>query len=185
MAKRKRKHEKPEAGTQETSQREEILGPAKLHDGHVERTTESGRKAWRNVAEHPLTYIFERGQLVKGSARYSADDRYHAGTLYRALCETIARSGRDCLDIELISRPTGFQISEAKANAMHILARIDRGLKPADRMMLRRVCADGWWPSEAVRDACGHNFYHFANVPRFVEALDNLIDAMRMARQVQ
>ena len=175
MAKRNRK--------QDTREAEEIVRPAKLHDGHVARTTESGRKAWRNVGEHPLTYIFEKGQLARGSARYSADDRYAAGNLYRALCETVARSGRDCLDLELVSRPTGFQISEAKANAMHILARIDARLKPMDRVIVRRVCGDGWPPHEAVPHACGHNFYRFTTIPRFVEALDELIEAMRAARR--
>jgi hypothetical protein len=175
MAKRK--------GKQDTREAEEIVRPAKLHDGHVARTTESGRKAWRNVGEHPLTYIFEKGQLARGSARYSADDRYAAGNLYRALCETVARSGRDCLDLELVSRPTGFQISEAKANAMQILARVDRRLKPLDRKIVRQVCGDGRWPSEVVRGACGHNFYQKVALPRFIEALDELIDAMRAARR--
>jgi hypothetical protein len=179
MAKRKGREDAPK------EEAEEILGPAKPHEGHVERTLETGRKGWRNIAEHPLTYIFAKGHLVKGNARYSADDRYKAGNLYRALCETVARSGRDCLDIELISRPTGFQISEAKANAMHILSRIDAGLKPTDRTIVRHVCGDGRWPSEAVRDACGHNFYKKVALPRFIEALDNLIEAMRAARSVQ
>jgi hypothetical protein len=175
MAKRTRKQDAP--GT------EEILGPAKLHEGHVNRTTESGRRAWRNIAEHPLTYIYEKGQLVRGSPRYTADDRYAAGNLYRILCETLARSGRDCLDTEFISRPAGFQISEARANAMQILARVDAGLKTADRKMIRNVCGDGRWPSEAVRDACGHDFYQKVVLPRFIEALDALIDAMRAARR--
>ena len=163
----------------------EILGPAKPHEGHVERDLPGGRKAWRNIAEHPLTFAFAKGQLERGNPRYSADDRFRAGTLYRALCETLARSGRDCLDLELVSRPTGFQISEAKANAMHILARVDGGLKEVDRKIVRRVCGDGWRPHVAVRDACGHSDYDKASLLRFVEALDELVDAMRAARRLE
>ncbi len=183
MAKRKAKKPPENIAPNEAGDVEEIVGPAKLHEGHVQRPLESGRKGWRNIAEHPLTYIYEKGQLERGSPRYSADDRFKAGDLYRTFCETLGRSGRDCLDLELISRPTGFQISETKANAMTILARIDARLQRTDQVMLRRVCGDGCWPSEAVREACGHDFYHFATVPRFVEALDNLIEAMRTARQ--
>jgi hypothetical protein len=174
MAKR-RKQDAPEA--------EEIVGPAKQHEGHVQHVLAGGQRGWKNIAEHPLTYAFEKGQLTRGSTRYSADDRYRAGTLYRALCETLARSGRDCLDLELISRPTGFQISDAKANAMHILARIDSQLKSSDRKIVRRVCADGLWPNAAVREACGHDLYEKTAVPRFVEALDELIEAMQAARR--
>ena len=175
MAKRNRK--------KETEDAEEILGPAKPHEGHVQHVLAGGRRGWKNIAEHPLTYAFQKGHLARGNPRYSEGDRLQAGTLYRALCETLSRSGRDCLDLELISRPTGFQISDAKAHAMHILARIDRGLKPCDRTIVRRVCGDGWWPNAAVRDACGHRFYEKVAVPRFVEALDELIEASRAARR--
>ena len=162
---------------------EEIVGPARFHGGHVPHVLVGGRQGWRNIAEHPLTYAYEKGQLERGTPRYSAEDRLKAAELYRAYCETLVRSGRDCLDLELISRPTGFQISDAKANAMHILARIDRTLRLADRIILRRVCGDGWWPNAAVRDGCGHGHYEKDATPRFVEALDALIDAVRAARR--
>ncbi len=183
MAKRKAKKPPENIAPNEAGDAEEIVGPAKLHEGHVERALPSGRKAWRNIAEHPLTFAFAKGQLERGNPRYSADDRFKAGDLYRKLCETLGRSGRDCLDLELISRPTGFQISETKANAMHILARIDARLKPIDRIIVRRVCGEGWRPHVAVRDACRHSDYDKASLLRFVEALDALIEAMRAARR--
>ena len=166
-----------------THESEDVVGPAKPHDGYVARALPTGKKGWRNIAEHPLTWAFEKGQLERGSARYSADDRYRAGTLYRTLCETLARSGRNCLDLELVSRPTGFQISDAKASAMHVLARIDAGLGTVDRRIVRQVCGDGRWPSQAIPDACGHDHYKRVAQPRFIEALDALIDAMRAARR--
>jgi hypothetical protein len=41
------------------------------------------------------------------------------------------------------------------------------------------VCGEGHWPSTAVRAAVGHSHYDKAVVPRFNEALDHLVEAIR------
>ncbi len=74
-------------------------------------------------------------------------------------------------------------ISQAKADAMAKLAAIDAGLTPRDRRIVRHVCGEGWWPSEAVREACGHAHYANAVTPRFIEALDSLIEAIAAAKR--
>jgi hypothetical protein len=172
---RKRANEKPD---------EEILGPAKRHAFHVARETEGRRKAWRNIAEHPLTFVYERGQLARGGNRYTPQERYDAGNLYRGLCEFLVSSGRDSTDLETIGGGySGDPITQAKAEAMRKLAAIDARLKLQDRRIVRHVCGEGWWPGDAVHEACGHRYYVNVAIPRFVEALDALIDAIAAARR--
>ena len=163
---------------------EESVGPAKLHAFHVQR--ELGRRArgWRNIGEDPLTFMFERGQLARGDARFTAQDRYEAGTQYRAWCEMLARSGRDSTDVDVVSGAAPADtFDQLRIYAIHRLAAIDAALKPRDKTILRRLCGEGWKPSEAVRDALGHAHYDKAVVVRVAEALDALIDAMRAARK--
>lgn len=170
---------------QRQAETEEIVGPARRHALHVEREvrTPSGmRKAWRNVGEHPLTYIFEKGQLARGAPQHTPQDRYDAGCVYRHLCEVLLRSGKDSTEMALVDAHSHGQIGQGKIDAIRKLAAIDARMKTIDRRILRRVCGDAWWPSEAVREACGHNFYVNAAMPRFVEALDALVEAMRSIR---
>jgi hypothetical protein len=62
------------------------------------------------------------------------------------------------------------------------LRAVDSGLGEEDRRIVRLVCGEGWFPSEAIRAAFGHDHYKFAIVPRFNEALDHLIEAIAKAR---
>ena len=76
----------------------------------------------------------------------------------------------------------GLSLSQAMADATKRIIAIDSHLKEQVRAIIRRVCGEGWWPSEAVREACGEH-YDKAIVPRFCEALDNLIEAIEAARR--
>lgn len=164
---------------------DEIVGPAKLHAGHSRRplgTAAGARKAWRNDAEHPLTLSYAKGQLIRGNDKHSAMQRYEAGDAYRAACEASLPKTRDSTDMNIVSGGKREGINERMLDAMTWLRAVDSGLREEDRRIVRLVCGEGRFPSEAVRAAFGHDHYKFAVVPRFNEALDHLIEAIAKAR---
>jgi len=163
------------------------LGPAKLHAGHARRNLGAGagaKRAWCNDAEHPLTLAYVKGQLIRGNEIYTAKQRYDAGEDYRQLFESMHRSGRDSTDLDLVSGGSGLSISQFMVDAVRKIACIESRLKAQDRAIIRHVCGEGWWPSEAVRTACGYH-YDKAVIPRFCEALDNLVDAIARTRRAR
>jgi len=168
------------------AQEESIIGPAKLHAGHSLRNVGAGagaKKAWRNDAEHPLLLAFTKGQLIRGNERYTSEQRFNAGDEYRRLFETMHRSGRDSTDINLVSGGgAGGSITQDMIDATRRIIAIESNLKKQDRAIIRHVCGEAWWPSVAVREACGEH-YDKAVVPRLCEALDNLIEAIEAARR--
>jgi hypothetical protein len=166
-----------------TRETQEIDGPALLKAFHVKRSVghlAGSRSAWRNIAEHPLTLAFEKGQLGRGDPRFTPEQRLEAGNAYREMCESLASSGRDSTDLDRI-RGGLVSVTQNRVDTIRKLAAIDRQMNARDQRIVRHVCGDGWWPSAAVREACGHGHYDKAVIPRFVEALDSLIDAMRVS----
>jgi hypothetical protein len=164
---------------------DEIAAPAKLHDGHSQRTlsTAAGaKKAWRNDAEHPLTLAYAKGQLIRGNEKYSAMQRYEAGDAYRAACEASRMKTRDSTDMNIVSGGKTEGPNERMLDAFAWLRAVDAGLSDEDRRIVRMVCGEGRFPSDAVRAAFGHDHYKFAVVPRFNEALDHLIEAITKAQ---
>lgn len=174
----------------------EVIGPAKLHPGHVrdhafdqEGNKAGGRRGWRNINESPLSRAYEKGQLSRGVIKsednknlnkFNAKDRYNAGEFYRDIWEASQDKTRDSTDLDVVQGGRSGPISEKKADATKKLIAIDSRLNQVDRKIVRRVCGEGWWPSEAVAEACGIGYRH-ATVTRFNEALDNLIEAQRAA----
>lgn len=166
--------------------------PAKLHGGHSQThglgANAGAKKGWRNDGEHPLSLAYAKGQLIRGSiqdergnAKYCALERITAGDEYRKHFEEMHRSGRDSTDMDVVSSGGGFPITETMNTATKKIAAIEHHLKGQDKIIVRRVCGEGWWPSEAVREAAGIT-YEKATVPRLNEALDNLIEAIEAAR---
>jgi hypothetical protein len=163
---------------------DESVGPAKLHAGHSRRMLGPGagaKKGWRNDAEHPLTLAYAKGQLIRGNQKNSAMQRYEAGDAYRAACEASLRKTRDSTDMNVVSGGRREGTNERMLDAFAWLRAVDSGLSEEDRRIVRLVCGEGWFPSEAVRAAFGHDHYKFAVVPRFNEALDHLIEAIAKA----
>ena len=166
---------------------DEIVGPAKLHAGHSRRmlgTGASAKKAWRNDAEHPLTLAYAKGQLIRGNEKHTAMQRYEAGDAYRAACETSQHKTRDSTDMNVVSGGKKEGVIEGMLDAFAWLRAVDSGLGDEDRRIVRLVCGEGWFPSDAVRAAFGHDHYKYAVVPRFNEALDHLIEAIEKARSL-
>jgi hypothetical protein len=169
-----------------------IAAPARPHGFHVRDRVLSNqagaKKAWRNKGENPLLLAYERGQLAAGDARtHSAEDRLQAGEIYRGWWEIANRTGRDSTQRDGVSgggSSIGFGgISDAKADVLRKRLLVDAQLKRQDRIIVQRVCGEGFAASVAVREACGEA-YKFATLARLCEALDCLIDAISAARKI-
>jgi hypothetical protein len=168
----------------EAGSAEEIAAPAIVRPDHVRDRALSAnagaQKAWRRLS--PLEAAFERGQLGGGSPLYDAQRRLQAGVDYVRLFALAQSSGRDSTDLDRIDgAAAGDGFSETQARAAHALGEIDRRMNARDRQIVRMVCAEGHFPSEAVRIAC--NDYRHTVPSRFREALDSLIEAMEAARR--
>jgi hypothetical protein len=166
---------------------EGIAAPARPHPFHAQDRALSpqagAKRAWRNRAENPLLLAYERGQLAAGDNRaHGAQERLRAGEAYRGWWEIANRTGRDSTQIDPVSGGARGGITDAKADAMRQRVLIDAHLKRQDRIIVQRVCGEGFAPSAAVREACGEA-YKFATTARLCEALDCLIDAMNAARK--
>jgi len=184
---RKRQQARVKVRTGATSiDAEPIVGPAKLHAGHRRRmlgAAAGSKRGWRNDSEHPLSLAYAKGQLIRGNEKYSAAQRYEAGDLYRVAYEASQRKTRDSTDMNVVSGGKGEGITERMIDAGRWLGAIEARLNREDGRIVRMVCGEGYFPSEAVRTAFGHDHYKFAVLPRFNEALDHLIEAIAETRQ--
>ena len=161
---------------------ETIEGPAKIHAGHSQRALgpQAGAgKAWRNDAEHPLSLALAKGQLIRGKDCHTPRIRFGAGDLYRMVYEAACPRGRD--ELRLPTGGIGQPVNDRMIDASRWLKAVEIQLNQEDRTIVRLVCGEGFWPSEAVRAAAGHSHYDKAVVPRFNEALDHLVEAIRNA----
>lgn len=162
-----------------------IDGPAKIHQFHRKRNlglSAGAKSGYENAAESPLKLAYEKGQLIRGNDKYSAQDRFNAGDRYRDIWEAANPKNRDSTNLDIVTGGGGHGITESRADAIKQLICIDSHLKPQDRQIIRQVCAYHEWPSKAVREALGGS-YDRAAIPRFNEALDCLIDAMQIAKR--
>ena len=153
--------------------------PARLMPHHILLNPEAPARArrWGVKDDHPLTRAWERGQLEAGRRDVSPRDRYEAGLLYRGLYEDIHGSN---IALSKLTRVNG-GLAEARAGerlcaARDLLARIEGRMSTDNAFLIRRVCGEGAWPSEAVRERY-QGFEKFV-VPRLCCALDELVDAV-------
>ena len=167
---------------------DDVDGPAIVRADHVrERPAKddhgkpiTGKTAWKRLS--PLESSYDKNQLAGGSPKYLAHQRYEAGAQYAKLWALSQSSGRDSTDMDRVSKSgAGASLSQSQADAMRSLVGIHMHLGERDRAIVRMVCGEGYWPSEAVRTICAD--YRDAVVPRFREALDALIEAMAVARK--
>jgi hypothetical protein len=159
-------------------------GPAKLSPDHVQDrglTHIAGApKGWRRLS--PLESAFEKNQLAGGNAKYDAPARYNAGKEYEKHWLTSVSSGRDSTDIERVCSGPSVGLSEAQQDSIRWLVAVHANMGVRDRKIILRVCGEGFWPSEAVSEACGTD-YAKSTLARFREATDALIEAIDSARR--
>ncbi len=170
-------------GEPKAQDEDEVAAPAALRMDHARdrflSPAPGAPKGWRRVS--PLEAAYERGQLGGGNPQFDAQRRLEAGEAYARLHALSQASGRDSTDLDRIGRGRqGDGLSEARARALHTLSEVERRMNARDRLIVRMVCGEGHFPSEAVRTAC--NDYRHTVASRFREALDSLIEAMLSAR---
>ncbi|HJR56678.1 MAG TPA: hypothetical protein VJ798_08880 [Rhizomicrobium sp.] len=153
--------------------------PARITDRHILLNPEAPARwqRWGVRDDHPLTKAYERGQLASGRRDVTPRDRYEAGLLYRGLYEDLHGSSIACSKLTRVSGG----VTEARAGericaARALLARIESRMSADNAFIIRRVCGEGAWPSEAVREACV-GFEKFV-IPRLCVALDDLVGAV-------
>jgi hypothetical protein len=158
--------------------------PAKLQADHVQDrglTHVAGApKGWRRLS--PLESAFEKGQLKSDGSKYDPVARFNAGKAYEYAWLKTQVSGRDSTDLERICSGPSVGLSTVQQDAIRWLVAVHANLGFRDRKIILRVCGEGYWPSEAVAEACGPDFVK-ATLPRFREALDALIEAIENARR--
>jgi len=183
---------KPKAKRRGRAPKEEIEAPAKITADHVQnrafvievpdgakRVIAPG-KGWRRLS--PLEQAFLRGQLAGGAAKYDAQARFEAGKRYGEMFAVAQSSGRDSTDMDRISRSGGgASISDSQAQAIRRLIAVESRMSERDRAIIRMVCGQGFFPSEAVRQVCAD--YRHTIPARLREALDGLVDAFEAARR--
>ena len=137
-------------------QPDEIIGPAKLADGHIrDRLLGSGagaKRAWRNTTEHPLASAFHQGKIDR--------EQYQAGDTFRELFEKIGRSGRDSTELVVIGGSSGVPFTQEQVDAVRMIERIELNLVRFNavdgskyRVAARKFCGEGWSMADAVKDA--------------------------------
>jgi hypothetical protein len=169
-------------------QSDEIQGPAIVTPLHVldrpatdpDGKPITGSTAWRKLT--PLQAVYAKNMLAGGSQRFTAADRYGAGSNYTAIWDAAQGSGRDSTQaLNAVRGGSGGSPSDARAKAVSQLARVNLHLGARDRKIVSMVCGEGYWPSEAVRDTCGD--YRDTVSARFREALDALCEAFETSRR--
>jgi hypothetical protein len=158
--------------------------PAKLQPGHVQDrglTHIAGApKGWRRLS--PLESAFEKGQLKSDRSKHDPVARYNAGKAYEQAWLLSQASGKDSTDIERVCSGPTVGLSIAQQEAIRWLVSVHSNMGMNDRKIILRVCGEGYWPSEAVAEACGPDFVK-STLPRFRESLDALIEAIENARR--
>lgn len=161
-----------------------VDGPAVLHPGHVQDRVISpaagAPKAWRNLS--PLESAHAKNQLSGGNQRYSAAQRFEAGTNYAQIF-LIANGagGRDSTQAMNVAGGTaGYEMPQSQQMAFRALAEIDGCMGARDARIIRKVCGEGHKPVDAIKEICAD--YQHTVAARFREALDALIEAFQQGR---
>lgn len=162
--------------------------PAKLHEGHtLSRNLDAvagSAKGYRNEFESPLDRYAAKGLLRGHSAAHgqiTGELRLSIGHAYRRLCELCRGSGRDSSQLVVSGARSPGTISDTSCDGIRLKVAVDSHLSANDRKIVRMVCDEGYWPSEAVRSV--DPGYEKATVPRFREAMDALVLAFEAAER--
>lgn len=169
-------------------QPDEIQGPAVISHLHTQDRPATdrdmkpitGTAAWRKLT--PLQSVYAKNQLAGGANRFTAADRYGAGSNYATIWDASECPGRDSTQaLNAVRGGSGGSPSDARSKAASELARLHSHMGERDRKIVMLVCGQGYWPSEAVREVCGD--YKDTVSARFREALDALCAAFETMRR--
>lgn len=166
---------------------QEPLGPAVVTDLHTRARDISvvagSPKGWNKWT--PLEAFFDKRRKASPSEKLTAEDivRFNAGQQYTVLWDTAQSSGKDSTQSLNVSRGggSGLPLSQRQHDAIRALVAVESHLGQRDRIIIRMVCGQGSFPSEAV--AMVGTGYAKATTPRFLEALDALADSFEAVRK--
>lgn len=165
-------------------------GPARLHEGHARSRLlgayAGAPRGFVNEHESTLDRYASKGLLATHSESHSditSELRVTAGHAFRRLCERSRGSTRDSSQLVISGARSRGTISDNSAQAKDDLKRIEGRMGKNDAKLVRMVCDEGFWPSEAVRSI--DPAYRDATVPRFREAMDALVIAFEAARMAR
>lgn len=168
---------------------EAVDGPAIVTPMHVQNRDifndsgalvigKKGHRKWT-----PLEAAYEQGKLGPKDSQ-DARSRFMAGIRYSEIWDRAQSAGRDSTQALNGSRGggSGLPITQAQSDAVRALVAIHAGMSARDRIIVRLVCGEGYFPSEAVKLAAGDDYKNVVPA-RFREALDALCDAIEAVRK--
>jgi hypothetical protein len=157
-------------------------GPAVETPLHVwcrPATDDGGRPVTGRIActkWTPLEAYFHNGRLTGGNPEYSAEARFSAGQNYSKLWDRAQPNGRDSTQALNVVRSSGSGgFTESQVAAMGELGKIEANLSARDKIIIRMVCGQAYFPTEAVTLVSPD--YVKSAAARFREALDSLVEA--------
>lgn len=170
-----------------TQPEDDVQGPAVVTPLHVRSRPATdnsnrpitGKTAWTKWT--PLESAYQQGKLGAKDS-HDAIRRFNAGQQYTKAWDDSQGAGRDSTQAFCISRGYGSgSVSTVQSDAIASLVAVESYLGQRDRIIVRMVCGQGHFPSEAV--AMVSPDYAKATTARFKEALDALIDAWEKVRR--
>ncbi len=150
-----------------------VDAPAKLEGFEREHVIDKriGIKGWRRI--DPAQALWKRKNISK--VQRAAWERY------ASLWDVSAQTGRAPLHEATPSRMcAGLPFTVKQQEAIRKVKNIDRGLSIENLAIVRAVCGQGCWPSEAMQQIFGDAYKH-STMARFSEAMVALVRAMQEA----
>lgn len=165
-------------------QSQEPLPPARISERHVmdrHLSTSAGSKlGWRTLT------VFERyaeqddkNMLVGGDKRNNHKTRLAAGKDFASVYLRKESGSKDSTDQEHIDGGGSGYGLISNMDAKKVLAGIKLHMGRKNFRIIELVCGQEWWPSKAIPEAFGYEDYSRSIRFRFIEALDDLIEAQR------
>lgn len=159
-------------------------GPAVITREHVRDRVISpiagAPRAWRKLSPHERAYA--KNQLVGGSPRFTASQRFEAGQNYAQIFLASQTAGRDSTQALNGSRSSGNGacVAQSQLNALDTLRDLESFMGVRDARIIEMVCGEGQEPAMAIKQVCGD--YEKTVAARYREALDSLIVAFDKRR---
>ncbi len=161
-------------------------GPARFRDGHVQDrhlSTSAGAKLG-----HRVLTVFQRyaaqddgNMLSGGDKRNSHGTRLAAGNDFASIYLRTLPGSKDST-VERIGGGSGGYGLIVNIDAKNLLKWLEVHMGSKNYKIVQLVCGEGEWPSEAISNTFDHKDYNKSVRFRFVEALDDLIDAFRASQ---
>lgn len=144
--------------------------PPKVVEGMVQDIRGETRGRYRQTKSNPLRNYADNNQIT--------EEQFLAGEWYERQYKSMYPGGRDSTDLDRVSGSgSGQLIADVQSDAIKKIIAVESRLSASDRAIVRKVCGDGEEATSAVRIVTRQQSERFP-IPRFREALDNLVTAI-------